>query len=98
MDNLLKFMYHGEVHIGQDQLSDFLKTAHTLQVRGLAEVSPKDQHKLISVSVGNNDNVYSEREYNTNRKFFLPPQPSTNVDNLYRCITEYELVNTVAKW
>lgn len=50
MEALIRFMYHGEVHIGQDQLPDFLRTAQTLQVRGLAEVSSKDQHKL-SVSV-----------------------------------------------
>ena len=31
-------MYNGEVHIGQDHLADFLKTAKMLQVRGLAEV------------------------------------------------------------
>lgn len=46
MEALIRFMYHGEVHIGQDQLPDFLRTAQTLQVRGLAEVSSKDQHKL----------------------------------------------------
>ncbi|XP_050088732.1 homeobox protein cut-like isoform X2 [Anopheles aquasalis] len=34
-----RFMYNGEVHIGQDQLSDFLKTAQLLQVRGLADVT-----------------------------------------------------------
>lgn len=31
-------MYNGEVHIGQEQLADFLKTAQMLQVRGLADV------------------------------------------------------------
>lgn len=31
-------MYNGEVHIGQEQLTDFLKTAQMLQVRGLADV------------------------------------------------------------
>lgn len=31
-------MYHGEVHIGHEQLPDFLKTAQLLQVRGLADV------------------------------------------------------------
>lgn len=51
MEALLRFMYNGEVHIGQEQLSDFLKTAQTLQVRGLADVSTKDQHKLTTVSV-----------------------------------------------
>ncbi|XP_035783793.1 uncharacterized protein LOC118461975 isoform X2 [Anopheles albimanus] len=39
IENLLRFMYNGEVHIGQDQLSDFLKTAQLLQVRGLADVT-----------------------------------------------------------
>ncbi|XP_077295263.1 BTB/POZ-zinc finger protein abrupt isoform X2 [Arctopsyche grandis] len=38
MESLLKFMYNGEVHIGQEQLGDFLKAAQMLQVRGLADV------------------------------------------------------------
>lgn len=32
-------MYHGEVHVGQEQLAAFLKTAQMLQVRGLADVN-----------------------------------------------------------
>lgn len=53
-------MYNGEVHIGQEQLADFLKTAQMLQVRGLADVStgaagqrlvtPSD-HKISPVSI-----------------------------------------------
>lgn len=50
MEALLRFMYNGEVHIGQEQLTDFLKTAQTLQVRGLADVPTKDQQKLLPVS------------------------------------------------
>ncbi|KAH1024299.1 protein abrupt isoform X1 [Dendroctonus ponderosae] len=38
MDSLLRFMYNGEVNIGREQLKDFLKTAQTLQVKGLADV------------------------------------------------------------
>ncbi|KAK9510089.1 hypothetical protein O3M35_004946 [Rhynocoris fuscipes] len=50
MEALLRFMYNGEVHIGQEQLTDFLKTAQTLQVRGLADVPTKEQQKLLTVS------------------------------------------------
>ncbi|CAG9858787.1 unnamed protein product [Phyllotreta striolata] len=39
MESLLRFMYNGEVHIGQERLTDFIKTAQMLQVRGLADVS-----------------------------------------------------------
>ncbi|XP_049815482.1 protein abrupt isoform X1 [Schistocerca nitens] len=45
MESLLRFMYNGEVHIGQEQLSDFLKTAQMLQVRGLADVPTKENQK-----------------------------------------------------
>ncbi|CAG9771287.1 unnamed protein product [Ceutorhynchus assimilis] len=38
MESLLRFMYNGEVHVGQEHLTDFLKTAQMLQVRGLADV------------------------------------------------------------
>lgn len=32
-------MYNGEVHVGHEQLPDFLKTVQLLQVRGLADVN-----------------------------------------------------------
>ncbi|CAH2104139.1 unnamed protein product [Euphydryas editha] len=40
MESLLRFMYQGEVHIGQEQLKEFLKAAQLLQVRGLTDVPP----------------------------------------------------------
>lgn len=51
MEALLRFMYNGEVHIGQEHLADFLKTAQTLQVRGLADVPSKEQEKLLNVTI-----------------------------------------------
>lgn len=35
-----RFMYQGEVHIGQEQLKEFLRAAQLLQVRGLTDVPP----------------------------------------------------------
>uniref|UniRef100_T1ILI6 BTB domain-containing protein n=1 Tax=Strigamia maritima TaxID=126957 RepID=T1ILI6_STRMM len=36
---IIDFMYKGEVNVSQDQLSMLLKTAETLQIKGLAEVT-----------------------------------------------------------
>ncbi|XP_019888083.1 protein bric-a-brac 2 isoform X6 [Ooceraea biroi] len=59
MESLLRFMYHGEVHVSQDQLGAFLKTAQLLHVRGLADVNCGVNAKipLPSSSAGNNDSA-----------------------------------------
>ncbi|XP_029165829.1 protein abrupt-like isoform X5 [Nylanderia fulva] len=55
MESLLRFMYNGEVHVGQEQLPAFLKTAQMLQVKGLADVkSGVSSTKIPSSSAGNN--------------------------------------------
>lgn len=52
VESLLRFMYNGEVHIGHEQLSDFLKTAQLLQVRGLADVTgPQSKGLPMSTSL-----------------------------------------------
>lgn len=43
-------MYNGEVHIGQEQLTDFLKTAQMLQVRGLADVPAGSAGQRLTAS------------------------------------------------
>lgn len=50
VESLLRFMYNGEVHIGHEQLSDFLKTAQLLQVRGLADVNGPQTRGGLSTS------------------------------------------------
>lgn len=42
---LLEFMYAGEVNVAQAHLSGFLKTAESLQIRGLTDASR--EHKEI---------------------------------------------------
>ncbi|XP_029822376.1 protein tramtrack, beta isoform isoform X25 [Ixodes scapularis] len=46
---IVEFMYKGEVNVSQDQLSALLKTAETLKVKGLAEVTGDNRHGLVSV-------------------------------------------------
>lgn len=63
----VRFMYNGEVNIGHEQLSDFLKTAQLLQVRGLAEVTGNSSSgtslnatsALISHSHGKSSNSHN---------------------------------------
>jgi len=43
MEALLSFMYNGEVRINQEHLPEFLRTARSLQVRGLADFSKEGQ-------------------------------------------------------
>jgi len=38
---LIDFMYRGEVNVSEEQLAQFLKTAETLKVKGLVEVTEK---------------------------------------------------------
>ncbi|XP_077516190.1 uncharacterized protein LOC144126116 isoform X5 [Amblyomma americanum] len=47
---IVEFMYRGEVNVSQDQLTALLKTAETLKVKGLAEVTNENKHgALVSV-------------------------------------------------
>nr|XP_012229543.1 PREDICTED: broad-complex core protein isoforms 1/2/3/4/5 isoform X2 [Linepithema humile] len=57
MESLLRFMYHGEVNVGQEQLPAFLKTAQMLKVKGLADVNKGSSSAKIppsSSSISNN--------------------------------------------
>ena len=49
---LLNFMYQGEVQVDQERITTFLRTAETLQIKGLTDHPLKDQcQKTSSVSV-----------------------------------------------
>merc|ERR1712008_14455 len=56
---ILKFMYHGEVQVAEEHLKDFLKTAETLQVKGLAAGSAIP---VLADETGLGGNEVSEEE------------------------------------
>ena len=43
MSALLQFMYTGEVSVAEDMLKDFMRTAETLQIKGLLEEQEQDE-------------------------------------------------------
>lgn len=79
VESLLRFMYNGEVHIGHEQLSDFLKTAQLLQVRGLADVTGPQTRGLpastttttTTSSTGTNSNSVAAAAVNALRDSML---------------------------
>ena len=56
MKALLNFMYKGEVNVSQSSLSEFLKTAEALKIRGLTEGCDNNNSNDSSSGSGGNNN------------------------------------------
>jgi len=70
MKALLNFMYKGEVNVSQSSLSEFLKTAEALKIRGLTEGSD-----------ANGESASSSKETTTFRNSHSHVVSSNNVDS-----------------
>lgn len=53
MEALLSFMYNGEVRINQEHLPEFLRTARSLQVRGLVDFTKESQPVSLTLVIYN---------------------------------------------
>lgn len=62
---LIEFMYHGEVTVSHDQLPSLLKTAETLQIKQLAEVT---HHPEVDTSTGSGSQSRRKRKRIRNKK------------------------------
>ncbi|XP_043220585.1 zinc finger and BTB domain-containing protein 7B-like [Amphibalanus amphitrite] len=61
LESLLRFMYNGEVQVSHEQLSDFLRTAELLQVKGLSETGFKHQQMAAPAPMPEADSLSGRR-------------------------------------
>ena len=52
MKALLDFMYKGEVSVNQENLSSLLRTAESLKIKGLTEVSEQQNAEVVAATTG----------------------------------------------
>nr|CAD7452101.1 unnamed protein product [Timema tahoe] len=59
--SILEFMYRGEVNVRQEELASFLKTAESLQVKGLTGDDPGEQEDILPVQTSTSHSFVKNR-------------------------------------
>ncbi|KPJ07842.1 Protein abrupt [Papilio machaon] len=72
---LLQYIYHGEVHVTEEELNPFLETAEFLQIKGLASVREKNETAAAEsndqqATKEPNQPLDLEGQHNKNYRFF----------------------------
>ncbi|XP_014220856.1 protein jim lovell isoform X2 [Trichogramma pretiosum] len=80
MRSLLDFMYRGEVSVDQERLTEFLRVAESLRIKGLSEVQDETAAAAFESS-----HLTSAHHSHTNSPNTVPPPPSLHrINNLSR--------------
>ena len=99
LENILQFIYHGEIAINRDQVKSFLAVAQELQVKGLTEPPGGDQ-TAADVSSGTRKDSTLGREENGAKMRKPPSSTATTVNtantaNTANTVNNANAVNTV---
>lgn len=91
MEALLSFMYNGEVRINQEHLPEFLRTARSLQVRGLVDFT-KENQPVSSIFNHVNSLIIDCGIYYDNFNLFISPHGEVQVLFLLMLLEKIKLV------
>lgn len=83
---LIDFMYRGEVNVSEDQLAQFLKTAETLKVKGLVEVTEKQARGQLQQALLAKKNKRKRKNKN-GKEGFSSGESDDEQGNLKRLVT-----------
>ncbi|KAL7305747.1 hypothetical protein TKK_0001997 [Trichogramma kaykai] len=98
MRSLLDFMYRGEVSVDQERLTEFLRVAESLRIKGLSEVQDETAAAAFESS-----HLTSAHHSHTNSPNTVPPPPSlhrinnlsrTQIKNKYQHIATHPLLGS----
>lgn len=76
---LIEFMYKGEINVEHENLASLLKTAEELKIKGLAEVSWKDDNSMIEEADGVKKDKKTIKKYSTTTATTTPAETTTPI-------------------